>query len=201
MKRKAVTSFLFPVFLAVATQASAWSASLVELPINPALKKLSQQCDSVAQEGYFLDYVACISVTKYAIPAGMSLEQLKALLLDSNQADALVASQDPAVEAAAAMDSRLKSYRSWNVVSEFVGNTGPYDSESEMTRIRSQFKTYRDATAKTVAIMKGMARGTGNHTFIDADTYWAPSVNASAVWIINPAKKTIYKFALGDLDG
>ncbi len=196
MKSSVARSILFSTLLAMSAQSSAWSAALVEQPINPALSQLIRECKKVAWEGAFVGYVSCIDVKKYVLPQGMSMSQLKAFLIDTQEANALIATKDASV-AAKAIEKRLNAYLSPKVVSDLVGDTGPWESEA-IEGFRAEFRGYQSATAKTVAIMKGMVGRAGNQTFVDGNTQWARGVKASAVWIINPAKKTSYKFTLGD---
>lgn len=157
----------------------AFAGQLRPAPLNPAIDQALAECGSAV---FNSEAAACPSVAKYTYSARLSPAQLDALISRELGYD-------------------LTSTDGRGAVSALLPRASTYTQILRDDPEAGDARTYRASVNRLLMILNSMARGAGNLTSKDEDTYWAPSVNAAAVVVANPAKKTIYVFVLGDTDG
>lgn len=177
-----------------AITSSAHALELKPAQINSDIKAKVQAC-----RGYEYDmYSACIQVSKFTYADNATPAQVLKAISESSEASGALVKTTSYAAAEKLLRVRLNVYM--DSKAEFIGNTGPYE-DSELEAINQDYYNYGRLSRDTLAILKRQMSVAGVYAFLDEDTYWAPSVNASAVWVVNPAKRTVYQFVLGDLDG
>jgi hypothetical protein len=83
---------------------------------------------------------------------------------------------------------------------ELIGNS----MRDQLPGLEQSVEESKEVYLETIAFLEkylAEQQAKGGKIFMDADTYWAPSVNARAVVVVNPSMTTVTVILHGDTDG
>ena len=167
--------YISVLLLSLTASVFGFGNTLSRAEIEPYIRKIIEDCEKASS-----GYAACPTVEKLTY-TNLPIRDVKKIITTE-----FAYSLEPANDTTAisAFLPRIREYQ--NLLEE-------YDAHNAIS--------YENATTKIIDILHNMSHGCLNETYIDENTYWGPSVNASAVIIINPIKETVHIFTIGDMDG
>lgn len=167
----------FYVFIiSICISALAFGNSLKPVEVQAYIKNILEEC-VIAAAGN----VACPYLEKYTYSANLSIPQVKKALEDELGFNLSEASDQEAI---------------FTLLPRILEYQDQLENEDNVRAI-----AYNKATSKVLDILRNMSHCCLSATYVDQETYWGTSINASAAIIINQISKEVYIFIIGDMNG
>ncbi len=169
-------------FLSLILPFAAEAATLKKIQLPEALRKIEAQC--VAIDGG--DAFACPAFKAYQVKGEIDLTRTREVqkLFAGNGDDGGV-------------EYMLRNYRASEAAKLITQRLADQVENLKGLNPRS---SYSQARSVHLALERYVA-GWQQLIYGDDDTYWAPSVNASALLLVNPKTKVVIEILHGDTDG
>ncbi len=179
------------LFVLLTVPGLASAAVLKETALDQEINDVLTICDeaigilSEADESAS-EVIACPKVEQYSYK---KTTRVSKVLKELNESYSLKSTD--AVAAAENINDKLDDL--YNIIKDFWIDDDSIAKEAS--------KTFTKFSNKLIAVIRSKGETAGAASYIDPDTYWAPSVNAKATVIINSKSRKVYVFLAGDADG
>ena len=176
----------FIILLLSVSSAISFGATFHKVPSS--LEKFTRACRKV-EESLF-DFYACPKIERFQYKAAADLKKLPDFL-KSKGLEPVASNAEAAVKV---IEESISS--PIGAVSEIRPGLETEDLEI----FDKAFSKYRTVTSEFLVAITAAAKN-ADEVFVDDDTYWAPSVNARAMVLVNKEKKGVTIVWHGDTDG